>query len=64
MLKKYPDTVKIDLIKTDFIAITTHDNENFFIGSNGKLIVYDNSKKIYLLFLEMLILKNLLILKK
>ena len=43
--KKYPDTVKIDLIKTDFIAITTHNNENFFIGSNGKLIAYDNSKK-------------------
>ncbi len=42
--KKYPDTVEIDLIKTDFIAITSHDNENFFIGSNGKLIVYDNSK--------------------
>ena len=42
--KKYPDTVEIDLIKTDFIAITSHDNENFFIGANGKLIVYDNSK--------------------
>ena len=42
--KKYPDTVKIDLIKTDFIAITTYNNENFFIGSNGKLIVYDDSK--------------------
>ena len=43
--KNYPDTVEIHLTKTDFIAITAQNNLNFFIGSNGKLIEYDNSKK-------------------
>jgi cell division protein FtsQ len=43
--KNYPNTVEIDLIKTDLIAITSKNNLNFFIGSNGKLIEYDYSKK-------------------
>ena len=40
--KNYPNSVQIDLQKTKFIAITINNNQNFFVGSNGKLINYKN----------------------
>ena len=38
--KIYPDTVYINIQKTNFLAKTSKDNKIFFIGSNGKLIDY------------------------
>ena len=43
--KVYPNLLKIDLKKTNFIAITNNNNNFFFIGSNGKLIKYKNTNK-------------------
>ena len=44
--KIYPNLILIDLKKTKFVGITTKNNKNFFVGSNGKLIKYkkNNSK--------------------
>ena len=44
--KVYPNLLKIDLKKTTFIAITNNNNQNFFIGTNGKLIKYKDSDKV------------------
>ncbi len=38
VFKKYPSSLKIDIIKTEFLANVKKDNVNFFLGSNGKLI--------------------------
>ena len=38
VFKKYPSSLKIDIIKTDFLAYIKKDNKNFLLGSNGKLI--------------------------
>tara|TARA_B100001996_G_C18555025_1_gene552392 strand:+ start:84 stop:779 length:696 start_codon:yes stop_codon:yes gene_type:complete len=36
--KFYPNTIKVNIKKTDFLAITNLDNKKFYIGSNLKLI--------------------------
>ena len=43
--KKYPNSINIDVKKTDFLAITLKNNQSFFIGSNGKLIKYNDLNK-------------------
>ena len=43
--KKYPNSINIIIKKTDFLAITLKNNKSFFIGSNGKLIAYDDLDK-------------------
>lgn len=40
--KIYPNSIKIDLTETNLVGITNSDNKFFFIGSNGKLIKYEN----------------------
>ena len=36
--KFYPNIIKVNIKKTDFLAITTQNNKKYYIGSNGKLI--------------------------
>lgn len=45
VFKKYPSTLKIEISKTKFLALTKIDNDNFFLGSNGRLIEAINFKK-------------------
>lgn len=42
VIKQYPTTLYIKLRKTNFLAKIILDNENFVIGSNGKIIPYDS----------------------
>ena len=42
IFKKYPSDLKIFIKKTDFLAITKKDNQNYYIGSNGNLILVNN----------------------
>lgn len=37
VFKKYPSTLNIEIQKTKFLAQTKKENDNFFLGSNGKL---------------------------
>jgi len=38
--KIYPNSIEIQIEKTEFLGITYYDEEKFFIGSNGKLIKF------------------------
>ena len=38
VFKKYPSTLEITIHKTDFLAKIKRDNNDFILGSNGKLI--------------------------
>ena len=40
--KIYPNSIEIDLKETKLVGITNSNNKFFFIGSNGKLIKYEN----------------------
>ena len=44
--KIYPNTIQVKIKKTEFLGITNIDGNFFFIGSNGKFIDYENTKKI------------------
>ena len=41
--KIYPSTLNIEIKKTKFLAITNKNNDNFLVGSNGKLIEMKNT---------------------
>lgn len=41
--KIYPSTLNIDIKKTKFLAITNKNNDNYLVGSNGKLIEMKNT---------------------
>ena len=43
IFKNYPSTLKISIKKTKILAQTKKDGSNYFIGSNGKLILSDYS---------------------
>ena len=43
--KIYPNTIQVKIKKTEFLGITNNDGNFFFIGSNGKFIDYENTKK-------------------
>ena len=45
VFKKYPSTINIIIDKTKFLAQLKKDGEDFFLGSNGKLIKTSNKKK-------------------
>src|SRR5210317_974282 len=67
VFKKYPSTININLIKTNFLGITKINNIDYLIGSNGKLIKKRNDQVIDLPFIfgsidanEFLILKEIL----
>ena len=44
--KFYPNLIKINIQKTEFLAITSKNNKKYYIGSNGKLIFIDKNKNI------------------
>ncbi len=37
VFKKYPSTLNIEIQRTKFLAQTKKENDNFFLGANGKL---------------------------
>ena len=39
----YPNSIEVQIRKTNLLAITNFNEKKFFIGSNGKLIDYDSS---------------------
>ena len=43
--KIYPNTIQVKIKKTEFLGIVNNDGNFFFIGSNGKLVNYENTKK-------------------
>ena len=43
IFKKYPSTIKIDIKKTELLAITKKNGLDYYIGSNGKLIKKNKS---------------------
>ena len=42
--KFYPNKIKVNIKKTNFLAITNQNNKKFYIGSNGKLIPIKNTE--------------------
>ncbi len=44
--KIYPNTIEVKIKKAEFLGVTNIDGNFFFIGSNGKLINYNETKKI------------------
>ena len=45
IFKKYPSELKIFIKKTDFLAVTKKNNQDYYIGSNGNLILSKNILK-------------------
>ena len=45
VFKKYPSSLNIEIKKADYLAITKKNQLDYYIGSNGNLIKYDNSLK-------------------
>ena len=43
--KKYPSTIKMYIVKTNFLAITNKNGKNYYFGSNGKFIEVINNDK-------------------
>lgn len=43
IFKNYPSTLIVDIKKTQFLAVTKKDGEDYFIGKNGKLIKKNKS---------------------
>ena len=42
IFKKYPSELKISVKKTNFLAITKKNNQDYYIGSNGNFILKKN----------------------
>ena len=42
--KFYPNKIKVNIKKTNFLATTNQHNKKFYIGSNGKLILIKNTE--------------------
>ena len=43
--KIYPNSIEVQVKKTELLAVTNRNNKKFFIGSNGKLINFEYSNK-------------------
>ena len=43
--KIYPNSIEVQVKKTELLAVTDHNNKKFFIGSNGKLINFESYNK-------------------
>ena len=39
--KIYPNSIEVQVKKTELLAVTNRNNKKFFIGSNGKLINFE-----------------------
>ena len=44
IFKIYPSNLEIKIKKTNFLAVTKKNGQDYYIGSNGNLITADNSK--------------------
>ena len=45
VFKNYPSNMKINIKRTNYLAITQKDGMNFYLGSNGKLIKIKQKQK-------------------
>ena len=45
IFKKYPSSLKIKIIQTQFLAYVNKNRRNFYVGSNGKLIETKNNSE-------------------
>tara|TARA_B100000963_G_scaffold305268_1_gene279411 strand:+ start:1160 stop:1831 length:672 start_codon:yes stop_codon:yes gene_type:complete len=45
IFKKYPSSLNIKLIETNYLAVINKNENKFFLGSNGKMIRFDSTKK-------------------
>ena len=43
IFKKYPSSLKINIIQTQFLGYINKNGKNFYVGSNGKLIETKNN---------------------
>ena len=43
--KIYPNSIEVQVKKTELLAVTNRNNKKFFIGSNGKLINFESYNK-------------------
>ena len=43
--KIYPNSIEVQVKKTELLAVTDRNNKKFFIGSNGKLINFESYNK-------------------
>ena len=43
VFRLYPSSLNIIINKTNFLAVTKKDGNNFLLGSNGKLIITDET---------------------
>ena len=51
VFKRYPSSIEIKVVKTNFLASTNINGKNYLVGSNGKLIgIKDSSKNFPFIF--------------
>ena len=51
VFKKYPSSIEIKIVKTNFLASTNINGKNYLVGSNGKFInTKDNSQNLPFIF--------------
>ena len=51
IFKKYPSELKILIKKTNFLAVTKKNNQNYYVGSNGKFVpTKDNLENLPFIF--------------
>ncbi len=43
--KIYPNSIEVQVKKTELLAVTNRNNKKFYIGSNGKLINFESSNQ-------------------
>ena len=62
--KIYPNSIEVQIKKTELLAITSYDEEKFFIGSNGKLIKFEPTNQNLPLVYDLVKIKNFINFKK
>ena len=62
--KIYPNSIEIQIEKTELLGITYYDEEKFFIGSNGKLIKFEPTNQNLPLVYGKVKIKNFINFKK
>ena len=62
--KIYPNSIEIQIEKTKLLGIASYDKENFFIGSNGKLIRFEPNNQNLPLVYDLVNIKNFIDFKK
>ena len=62
--KIYPNSIEVQVKKTELLAVTDRNNKKFFIGSNGKLINFESYNKSLPYVFGKIKIKNFIELKK